>query len=73
MEFRGLLILSEDGVLAKAIIGPESELDKEYLVEVRGTITPRSSACCATVCNWTGANCDRPRWMWSLTRPCVSS
>ena len=41
MESRGLLILSEDGVLAKAIIGPESELDKEYLVEVRGTITPQ--------------------------------
>ncbi|OXE36117.1 MAG: pseudouridylate synthase [Phenylobacterium zucineum] len=41
MESRGLLILSEDGVLAKAIIGPDSELDKEYLVEVRGTITPQ--------------------------------
>ena len=41
MESRGLLILSEDGVLAKAIIGPDSELDKEYLVEVRGAITPQ--------------------------------
>ena len=29
-DSRGLLILSEDGVLAKAVIGPESELDKEY-------------------------------------------
>lgn len=39
MDSRGLLILSEDGVLAKAIIGPESKLDKEYLVRVAGDIT----------------------------------
>jgi 23S rRNA pseudouridine2604 synthase len=39
MDSRGLLILSEDGVLAKALIGPESALDKEYLVLVEGKIT----------------------------------
>ena len=38
-DSRGLLLLSEDGVLAKAVIGPESRLDKEYLVRVRGDIT----------------------------------
>ncbi len=38
MDSRGLLILSEDGVLAKAIIGPDSELEKEYLVRVNGRI-----------------------------------
>lgn len=37
-ESRGLLLLSEDGVLAKAIIGPESEIDKEYVVTVQGRI-----------------------------------
>ena len=36
MDSRGLLILSADGVLAKAIIGPTSELDKEYRVRVAG-------------------------------------
>ncbi|RYY97746.1 MAG: rRNA pseudouridine synthase, partial [Alphaproteobacteria bacterium] len=36
MDSRGLLLLSEDGVLAKAIIGPESQIDKEYVVTVRG-------------------------------------
>jgi 23S rRNA pseudouridine2604 synthase len=41
MDSRGLLLLSEDGVLAKAVIGPASELDKEYLVQVTGTITDR--------------------------------
>ena len=34
MDSHGLLILSEDGVVAKAVIGPESTLDKEYLVRV---------------------------------------
>ncbi|HRO02670.1 MAG TPA: pseudouridine synthase [Terricaulis sp.] len=37
-DSRGLLLLSEDGVLAKAIIGPESKLDKEYLVRVDGRV-----------------------------------
>ena len=37
-DSHGLLILSEDGVLAKAIIGPESDLEKEYRVTVRGPI-----------------------------------
>ncbi|HWU49958.1 MAG TPA: pseudouridine synthase [Asticcacaulis sp.] len=37
-DSHGLLILSEDGVLAKAIIGPDSELEKEYHVTVRGPI-----------------------------------
>ena len=39
MDSHGLLILSEDGVLAKAIIGPASELDKEYRVRVTGAVT----------------------------------
>jgi 23S rRNA pseudouridine2604 synthase len=41
MDSRGLLILSDDGVLAKAIIGPDSDLDKEYLVDVAGEITEK--------------------------------
>ena len=42
MDSRGLLILSEDGVVAKAVIGPESELEKEYLVTVTGAVTERA-------------------------------
>ena len=38
-DSRGLLLLSSDGVVAKAVIGPASELDKEYLVVVEGRIT----------------------------------
>ncbi|WP_374387429.1 pseudouridine synthase [Brevundimonas sp.] len=38
-DSRGLLLLSSDGVVAKAVIGPQSELDKEYLVVVEGHVT----------------------------------
>jgi 23S rRNA pseudouridine2604 synthase len=44
MDSRGLLLLSEDGVLAKAIIGPESDLEKEYLVKVTGQIDGKKLA-----------------------------
>jgi 23S rRNA pseudouridine2604 synthase len=44
MDSRGLLLLSDDGVLAKAIIGPDSDLEKEYLVTVTGRITPEKIA-----------------------------
>jgi len=40
-DSRGLLLLSSDGVVAKAVIGPESDLDKEYLVRVAGDITEK--------------------------------
>ena len=38
-DSHGLLLLSDDGVLAKAIIGPHHSLEKEYLVKVRGEIS----------------------------------
>lgn len=44
MDSRGLLILSEDGVVAKAVIGPAAELEKEYRVAVIGQITDRNLA-----------------------------
>ena len=43
-DSRGLLLLSQDGVLAKALVGEESKLDKEYLVRVSGPITDRKLA-----------------------------
>jgi 23S rRNA pseudouridine2604 synthase len=38
-DSRGLLLLSEDGALAKAIIGPTSPLSKAYEVRVAGRVT----------------------------------
>lgn len=43
-DSRGLLLLSSDGVVAKAVIGPQSDLDKEYLVRVAGDVTERKLA-----------------------------
>lgn len=43
-DSRGLLLLSEDGVLAKAVIGPHSAIDKEYLVEAAGQIDDKKLA-----------------------------
>jgi 23S rRNA pseudouridine2604 synthase len=40
-DSRGLLLLSSDGVVARAVIGPASDLDKEYLVRVTGDITEK--------------------------------
>jgi 23S rRNA pseudouridine2604 synthase len=41
-DSRGLLLLSEDGVLAKAVIGPQSDMDKEYLVRVSGPVSAKA-------------------------------
>lgn len=37
-DSHGLLLLSDDGVLAKAIIGPQHSLEKEYIVTVKGEL-----------------------------------
>lgn len=39
IDSRGLLILTQDGALVKKIIGPESRMEKEYHVSVRGEVT----------------------------------
>ena len=38
IDSQGLLIFTEDGRLAKKIIGENSEIEKEYLVRVEGTL-----------------------------------
>jgi 23S rRNA pseudouridine2604 synthase len=39
IDSRGLLVLTQDGVVARQLIGADSEIEKEYLVWVKGTIT----------------------------------
>lgn len=36
---KGLLVFSENGVIIKQIIGPESRMEKEYLVRIAGEVT----------------------------------
>ncbi|MEP7073794.1 MAG: pseudouridine synthase [Nitrosospira sp.] len=38
----GLLVFTQDGRIAKQLIGPESEIEKEYLVRVEGALSKHS-------------------------------
>lgn len=40
IDSQGLLVLTQDGRVAKQLIGENTELEKEYLVRVRGDINP---------------------------------
>ncbi|MEO8037797.1 MAG: pseudouridine synthase [Betaproteobacteria bacterium] len=40
IDSTGLLVLTQDGRIAKQLIGEDSEIDKEYLVRVQGRLTP---------------------------------
>jgi len=39
IDSQGLLVLTQDGRIAKLLIGPASGIEKEYLVRVRGPVT----------------------------------
>lgn len=44
IDSTGLLVLTQDGTVARAIIGEHSEVDKEYLMRVAGQVTAKSLA-----------------------------
>ena len=44
IDSKGLLVLTQDGVIAKQLIGEHSNIEKEYLVRVEGEITPKKLA-----------------------------
>jgi 23S rRNA pseudouridine2604 synthase len=39
IDSQGLLVLTQDGRIAKQLIGADSEVEKEYLVRVQGTLS----------------------------------
>lgn len=41
IDSQGLLVLTQDGRIARQLIGPASDLEKEYLVRVRGPVDER--------------------------------
>lgn len=41
IDSQGLLLMTQDGRLAKKIIGEDSEVEKEYLVRVRGSLSDK--------------------------------
>jgi len=44
IDSKGLLVLTQDGVIAKQLIGENSQMQKEYLVRVEGVITEEKIA-----------------------------
>ena len=40
IDSQGLLVLTQDGRIARRLIAPDSDIEKEYLVKVRGTLSP---------------------------------
>jgi 23S rRNA pseudouridine2604 synthase len=44
IDSTGLLVLTQDGRIAKQLIGENSGIDKEYLVRVEGKLSPESLA-----------------------------
>ena len=42
IDSSGLLVLTQDGRIAKQLIGAESEIEKEYLVRVQGTLSKQA-------------------------------
>ncbi len=39
IDSQGLLVLTQDGRIARNLIGPDSEIEKEYVVRVSGNVT----------------------------------
>lgn len=42
IDSQGLIIFTQDGVLAKKIIGENSDIEKEYIVRVAGSLRPEN-------------------------------
>lgn len=40
IDSQGLLVLTQNGVIARQLVGADSQIDKEYIVGVEGIITP---------------------------------
>ncbi|MES2768280.1 MAG: pseudouridine synthase [Bdellovibrionota bacterium] len=40
IDSRGLIVFTQNGTIAKQLIGEDSNIEKEYLVRVSGTVTP---------------------------------
>lgn len=41
IDSSGLLVMTQDGRVARALIGEDSDVEKEYVVHVRGEVTPQ--------------------------------
>ncbi|KPK51587.1 MAG: pseudouridylate synthase [Thiotrichales bacterium SG8_50] len=44
IDSQGLLILTQDGRVARTLVGPESRIEKEYLVRIQGQVSEQALA-----------------------------
>lgn len=44
IDSQGLIVYTQDGRIARRLIGPETEIEKQYLVRVRGKTSPQRLA-----------------------------
>ena len=42
IDSKGLLVFTQDGVIAKLLIGEDSQIEKEYLVRISGEVNPET-------------------------------
>ena len=42
IDSQGLLVFTQDGRIARQLVGESSEVEKEYLVRVQGNLSPKS-------------------------------
>ena len=72
----GLLVLTQDGRIARQLIGDDSTIEKEYLVRVATRAArrcpPSRWRCCATASSSTARRCCRRRSNGSTTTSCAS-
>jgi len=59
-RFDGLLVLTQDGRVAKQLIGDDSDVEKEYLVRVEGPLDDRGFALLNHGLSLDGKSCVPP-------------
>ena len=64
IDSQGLLVLTQDGRIARQLIGADSEIEKEYLVRVEGRLSQRGLALLNHGLSLDGAQLKRARVTW---------
>ena len=64
IDSQGLLVLTQDGRIARQLIGEESRIEKEYLVRVQGKLSDRGLALLNEGLTLDGAPLKRARVTW---------
>jgi 23S rRNA pseudouridine2604 synthase len=64
IDSQGLLVLTQDGRIARQLIGEQSRMEKEYLVRVEGKLTDRGLALLNEGLSLDGTPLKRARVTW---------